>query len=668
MKLIIVESPNKKATIRGFLDSSYIVEASVGHIRSLSDKGWYDTGIDPDDNFKMRFTEDPGKREVISRLRELSKKAQVVYLASDEDREGEAIAWHLKEVLKLKEGQYKRITFNEITKKEVLKGLENPRGIDNPMVDSALTRSSIDKLLGYRISPVLWERTKGRSAGRVQSVALKILCDKEREIKAFVPHPYYVIELHFQKDGVEVVAHLKRIDGQKVGEILDKATAERIVESCKAGSFSVSGLEEKKRNVSANPPFLTSTFQQECSAKLGLQPKEAMRCAQRLFEGLELPEGHTGLITYIRTDSSRMDDDFKQGVYSLVVSSYGENYKGEVKEAKSKSKEQGAHECIRVVDLSNTPERINPHLPDDNCRKVYKLIYDRTVASAMSDCVMSDEKAVISDGRHEFEAVGHTEVFDGWKKAYRYDDKDEKESRALPRLEKGEAIEDAEIRSVEKMTEPPKRYTEAKLIATLEDHGIGRPSTYASIMSILTDPKRNYTTKKNKSLVPTDNGLEVSKFLDEHFADLINLEYTSRMESDLDKVAEGEKKREQVVSEFFNAMNQAIDRLPEHKKEYEKVGRDCPECGKPLLYKHSRKGERFISCSSYPDCRHSESIDDKSKAPKAETEKTPTEKKCPGCGSPIRRIAKKDGTFFYGCSSFPKCKKAWSEESFKKLR
>lgn len=668
MKLIIVESPNKKATIRGFLDSSYIVEASVGHIRSLSDKGWYDTGIDPDDNFKMRFAEDPGKREVISRLRELSKKAQVVYLASDEDREGEAIAWHLKEVLKLKEGQYKRITFNEITKKEVLKGLENPRGIDNPMVDSALTRSSIDKLLGYRISPVLWERTKGRSAGRVQSVALKILCDKEREIKAFVPHPYYVIELHFQKDGVEVVAHLKRIDGQKVGEILDKATAERIVESCKAGSFSISALEEKRRNVSANPPFLTSTFQQECSAKLGLQPKEAMRCAQRLFEGLELPEGHTGLITYIRTDSSRMDDDFKQGVYSLVVSSYGENYKGEVKESKSKSKEQGAHECIRVVDLSNTPERINPHLPDDNCRKVYKLIYDRTVASAMSDCVMSDEKAVISDGRHEFEAVGHTEVFDGWKKAYRYDDKDEKESRALPRLEKGEAIEDAEIRSVEKMTEPPKRYTEAKLIATLEDHGIGRPSTYASIMSILTDPKRNYTTKKNKSLVPTDNGLEVSKFLDEHFAALINLEYTSRMESDLDKVAEGEKKREQVVSEFFNAMNQAIDRLPEHKKEYEKVGRDCPECGKPLLYKHSRKGERFISCSSYPDCRHSESIDDKPKPHKVETEKTPTEKKCPDCGSPIRRIAKKDGTFFYGCSSFPKCKKAWSEESFKKLR
>lgn len=665
MKLIIVESPNKKATIKGFLDDSFLVEASVGHIRQLSDKGWYNTGIDPYDHFKMTFQNDPKKLKVISHLKDLVKKASVVYLASDEDREGEAIAWHLKEVLNLKPGQYKRITFNEITKKEVLKGLENPRAIDDSLVNAAFARSSIDKLLGYRISPILWQRTEGKSAGRVQSAALKILCDREREIANFVPHAYYVIDLLFKKDDVEVTAELKRVDGKKMDEIVDKSIAEAIAQACKEGKFHVSSVEDKERHVPAKSPFTTSTFQQECSSKLGIQPKEAMRCAQRLFEGLELSTGHTGLITYIRTDSSRMDEDFKNGVYSLVVDSFGIKYKGTVTESKSKSKEQGAHECIRVVDLKNTPEKIDPYLPDDHCRKVYKLIYDRTIASAMSDCVISDEKVVISDGKHEFETVGHTEIFDGWKKVYRYKDKTEDEG-SLPHLAKGEDIQDAEIKSIEKMTKPPKRYTEAKLISAMEDYGIGRPSTYASTMSILTDPERNYTKVENKSLVPTKTGMDVSKFLDDNFGDIINLKYTSDMESDLDKVAQGEEKEEQVVSEFFNDMMSEIAKLPEKKKEDEVVGRDCPECGKPLVYRFTRKGDKFIACSGYPNCIHAESIGDSHKKPSSNI--SSTDKKCPSCGSPIRKIKKKDGTFFYGCSNYPKCKKTWSEAAFKHLK
>ena len=664
MKLIIVESPNKKATIKSFLDKNWVIAASVGHIRNIKDTGYYNTGIDPNNEFSISFEISSDKKDVVKELKTLVKNADEVYLASDEDREGEAIAWHLKEVLKLKPGKFKRVTFNEITKKEVLKGLDNPRDIDDNLVHAALARSAIDKLMGYRISPVVMKQTSGKSAGRVQSSALKIVVDKEKEIQNFVPHTYYEIELVFTKFGFEFKAkYVGQNETDKTEEITDILEANKIINSCKPGKYIVKSIEEKSRQVSAKVPFTTSTFQQECSSKLGIAPKESMRCAQKLFEGLQLNGQHTGLITYIRTDSTRMDDDFKKELYKHIISNYGKEYKGSVKETKSKSKEQGAHECIRIVDLSLTPDSVKSYLPDVNCYRVYKLIYERTIASAMSDALISDQTVKIMNGTNRFEIVGHLLQFDGWKRVYQYSDNSDDEE-SFPTLSVKEKINEKELNLLEKQTNPPKRYSEAKLIKAMEDYGIGRPSTYASTMAILTDPNRNYTHVEKNSLVPTHTGIEVSNFLDNNFSGLINLQYTSNLEKELDEVAIGKKTYQQVLSEFFNELNIELTKVGINSIKY--VGRKCPECGNELVFRKSFKGTEFIGCSNYPHCKYTEFMNSElPNKPKSFSEIT--EKRCPKCGAKLVKRKNKKGEFFYGCANYPHCKETLSQKDFDNL-
>lgn len=663
MKLIIVESPNKKATIKSFLDKNRTVAASVGHIRNIKDTGYYNTGIDPNNNFDISFEISADKKDVVKELRTLVKNAEEVYLASDEDREGEAIARHLKEVLKLKAGQYKRVTFNEITQKEVLKGLNNPRDIDENLVHAALARSAIDKLMGYRISPVVMKKTQGKSAGRVQSSALKIVVDKEKEIQNFVPHKYYEIELIFEKNNLEYKAKYAGMNADdKTGEITDMAEANKIVSACKPGKYIVSNIEENKRSVSAKVPFTTSSFQQECSSKLGIAPKEAMRCAQKLFEGLQLNGQHTGLITYIRTDSTRMDDDFKKLLYSHIVATYGKEYKGKVKETKSKSKEQGAHECIRIVDINLTPASVKQYLPDMNCYRVYKLIYDRTISAAMSDCQMSDQTIKIMNGKHRFEITGHLIEFEGWKKVYTYKDNSD-DDESFPSMQIKEKVNDKSLNLLEKQTNPPKRYSEAKLIKAMEDYGIGRPSTYASTMAILTDPNRNYTRIEKTSLVPTSTGIEVSEFLDNNFSGLINLQYTSTLEKELDEIAIGKKTYEEVLASFYAELNSEISKAGINSIKY--VGRKCPDCGHELVYRKSMKGTEFIGCSNYPSCKYAEFMNSNI-TPKKSTSEV-TNKRCPICNGKLVKRKNKKGEYFYGCSNYPSCKNTMSQKEFDKL-
>ena len=612
MDLIIVESPNKVKTISSFIDSrKYVVAASVGHITKIKDDGLYNLGIDIKNDFKIDFEIDDGKKEVVTKLKELVSRADNIYLAADPDREGEAIAYHLKEQLKIPAKKLKRITFHEITKKVVLDAINHPRKIDNDLVDAAFARAALDKIVGYRLSPIAMRKVNARSVGRCQSAALKMVVEREEEINKFIPETFYEIWLPFSKDNIDYKAQYKGLLNKKNKPTINsKDEADKVINDCKGHDYIMKSIDSKDRSLSPKPPFITSTYQQEVSSKLGYSVKKAAEYAQRLFEGIQLGGQHVSLVTYLRTDSTSMNEEFEQELRTFIENSYGKQYL-RAKLVKKKSKnEQDGHECFRVVDLNMTPEKLSSYINDQQMLKVYKLIYDRTVQSLMSDAVITDTEFVIANGNHKFVYTEHAEKFDGWRKIYsQYDD--EALNKGLD-IFVGEKINAKELELLEKTTQPPRRFSEATLIKQLETSGIGRPSTFASIINILLDPKRGYCEEQGKAISPTDKGIQLSHFLDEAFTNIINYEYSAKLEESLDLIAKGELKYKDFLTTFYSDLEKMIKNtktitIQKPPKEYVE-GAICPRCGSKIVKRKGRFGV-FGGCDNYPKCTFTMKLD-----------------------------------------------------------
>ena len=609
--LLICESPNKKATIKQYLDNNWKVEASVGHISKIKDSGLYNMGIDVKNNFDIDFIIDDKKRDIVKNLKNLVQKADNVYIASDPDREGEAIAYHLKNFLNIPTKKFKRITFHEVTKKAVLDAIDHPGKLDDNLVDAALARASLDKIVGYRLSPIARNKVSCRSVGRCQSPALKLIVEREEEITNFVPKTYYEIFLPFIKNKKEYKAQFKGLikDKKNKPTIEDKEFAEKVVSDCKGYDYILHKIECEDRVVQSKPPFITSTFQQEVSSKLGYSVKTAMGYAQKLFEGINIGGQHIPLVTYLRTDSTSMDPEFKENLKKFIVDNYGEKYlSGDTKKAKKSKNAQDGHECFRVIDLAMTPEKLSSYIFDQQLLKVYNLIYCRTVASLMSDAIISDTDFIIKNGEYKFVYTAHELKFDGFKKVYNTD-----EDELIDSLDLfvGEKLDTKDLELLEKSTKPPKRYSESSLVKTLEDKGIGRPSTFATIISTLLDPARGYCEEQGKALCPTEKGIKLSHFLDEAFPDIVNYNYSANMEESLDKISKGELNRVDYLKEFYSELENQIKsaRGVESVKEVpqEVEGRICPQCGRTLIKRHGQFGD-FLACPGWPKCRYTEKI------------------------------------------------------------
>ena len=657
--LIIVESPNKIKHIKEFVGPNYKVMASIGHIRNINDSGKYKIGVDYDNNFETDWIIDPKKKDVVSELKKAAKDVEMVFLASDCDNEGASISWHLNEILKLPKKKVRRVFFKEITKQSVLDGLKNPITLEEnyPQAAAALTRAKLDKLMGYLCSPIVLSKQGGKSAGRVQSVALKIIVDREKEIQAFKSKEYYEIFLPFIKNGNLYKAQYKGTEEKKVNSVATEKEAQKIVSECPTGNFFVKNIIESNRKVKAKPPFITSSLQQECSSKLGYAPKKTMMYAQSLFEN--------GLITYMRTDSTRLSDEFIVAAKDLIINKYGKEYYSGVKVIKKKTENvQDAHEAIRCTDLENTPQYLKdsgelsgPEL------KVYTLIYNRAVASLMSDAEVIDTNIEIFNNKHKFVITGHKIKFPGFRILY----KDDEEEEILLSFKIGEKIFDNELEIIKKKTNPPSRYSEATLIKKLEELKIGRPSTYASMAGVVTDEKRGYSIVEGKSIKPTEKGIRVSEFLDKYFNSVINYSYTAELEKKLDDIANGHKTELEVLTEFFEEFKPLLTearKAPSDRPAPEITDKTCPNCGKSLVIRKGAYGE-FLACSGFPRCRYTEKI-------VKETLATETVK-CPVCHSGIMVPRKKSkgkgkGALFYGCSGYPLCKTAITEEKFEELK
>lgn len=656
--LIIVESPNKVRHIQEFVGPNYKVMASVGHVTKINDSGKYKIGVDYDNNFATDWVVDPDKKEVVANLKKAVKDAEMVFLASDFDNEGESIAAHLEQVLKIPKKKLRRVVFKEITKSSVLEGLQHPMDIDYPKAYSAMARAKLDKIVGYRLSPIVLSKQGGKSAGRVQSVALKLVVEKEKEIQAFKSKEYYEIYLPFLKDGKLYKAQYKGTDAKKLTSVPTEKEAKEIVEECNGKQYLVDSITEANRKVKTKPPFITSTLQQECSSRLGYSPKNTMSHAQKLFEN--------GLITYMRTDSTRLSDEFISAAKDLILSKFGKEYYSGTKTSKKKdSNVQDAHEAIRCTDLLNTPQHLREtgELSGPELR-VYTLIYNRCVASLMSDAEIIDTTVTIKNGNHNFAIVGHTTKFPGFKAMYKEDDDDEEQ---LPLFKVKEKINDKELEIVKKKTNPPSRYSEASLVKKLEDLKIGRPSTYASMVSVVTDSKRGYTTVEGKAIKPTEKGIRVSEFLDKYFDKIINYQYTANLEENLEKVANGEIGDVELLTNFYNELKPLLteaNKADSGRPAPVKTDKVCPKCGKPLVIRSGQFGQ-FYACSGFPKCRYTEKI--------IEQQNDEDVVHCPTCHTGIlverhKSKGKGKGELFYGCSKYPDCKTAVSKEKYEELK
>ena len=684
--LVIVESPSKSKTIEKYLGKDYKVVSSKGHIRDLATSGKEGLGVDVDNDFKATYVVSKDKKDVVKELKNLCKKAENVYLATDPDREGEAISWHLAKELGLDLDLNNRIVFNEITKNAILKAMDNPRTIDTDLVKSQETRRILDRIIGFKLSKLLQKKIKSKSAGRVQSIALRMICDREKEIENFVPEEYWTIKALLAKDKNEFNTVLSKINNKKA-EIKNEEEANKILEMIK-GPFVVDEVVSKSKKRASYLPFITSTLQQEASSKLGFSAKKTMMLAQNLYEGIDLKNETVGLITYMRTDSTRLSNDFVNAAYDLIEKEYGKEYKGFYR-VKNDENSQDAHEAIRPTSLANTPESVKAYLTNDQY-KLYKFIYARALASLMADAKYKSVTYNILNGDLLFTISGSELTFDGFLKVYK--DYDSSKDVILKPLSKGDELDSKEISKEQHFTEGPSRYTEAKLIKALEEEGVGRPSTYATIIDTIT--KRNYVelkkendSSKTKYFFPTEQGKLTDEKLREYFLPVINAKYTAEMEDGLDKIAENKENNIVYLHDFYDKFQPLVDSAYKNmeKKEDEKtgnkcplcgndlvykegkygkfvacsnypnckyiesesVGRDCPDCGAPLIYKTGRFG-KFISCSNYPECKHIEKI---------EKEK-PEEigRDCPECGQPLLKRKSRYGTYFIGCSAYPKCK------------
>ena len=641
MNLVIVESPAKSKTIEKYLGHDYKVLSSKGHIRDLSTKGKYGLGIDVENDFKPDYVSIKGKSKMISDLKKEVKAADYVYLATDPDREGEAISWHLYDVLGLKDADYERIVFNEITKDAIINSFKNARKIDKDLVNSQETRRMLDRIIGFRLSKLMQAKTDGTSAGRVQSVALKLIVDKEREIGKFVPTEYWTITGLFN----DFEADLYQYNHKDI-EIKSETEANDILNKL-SKSFKIESVDKKAKNKKSNPPFTTSTLQRLASNKLGFNAKKTMSLAQKLYEGIELDKETVGLISYMRTDSIRLADEFVKATYGFIKANYGEEYIGFVKTTKKTENVQDAHEAIRPTSINRTPESVKPYLTNDEY-KLYKMIYTRALASLMNDAKTDNTTVILDNNNYQFKATGQVITFDGYLKVYsEYEDTVEKE---LPSLEtyNSKVLVANDINKDQHFTKPPARYTEASLIKEMEELGIGRPSTYATTVETL--KIRNYVDVVDKKFIPTEIGIQITDKLQECFSHIINVEYTANMENDLDKIADGKESWVKVLKDFYNdfepAVKEAFDKMP--KKEAVKTGEDCPNCGSPLVIRKGKYGS-FTACSNYPTCKYI----------KQEEKEIKEIIDCPNCNGKIIEKRSKKGKVFYGCNNYPKCKTAF---------
>ncbi len=651
-KLVIVESPSKSKTIEKYLGSDYQVVSSKGHIRDLATTGKGGLGIDIEDNFKPTYKISTDKKAIVKDLKALAKKSDDVLLASDPDREGEAIAWHLAQELGLDLDKQNRVIFHEITKDAVLGALEHPRAIDQDLVKSQETRRMLDRIIGFKLSKLLQSKIKSKSAGRVQSVALRLIVEKENEIRKFVSEEYWTLVANVEKDKKTFIASLAKVDGKKV-KLTNEEETNAIIQRCNK-EYHVTSIERKVRKKEAKMPFITSTLQQEASTKLGFGAKKTMQVAQKLYEGIALG-GHTeGLISYMRTDSTRLSDVFVKDAFAYIESALGKEYVGKARQKNSENA-QDAHEAIRPTNIKNTPEAVKQYLTNDQY-KLYKLIYARAVASLMSAAKSDVVTTIITNNGCEFHASGSILTFDGYLKLYgQYEQtKDE----MLPPLEEEEVLSHVKLEGKQHFTEPPLRYSEARLIKEMEDKGIGRPSTYAIIIDTL--QARGYVSlekpsegSKTKVFIPTEQGELTDAKLQEFFSTVIDVMYTANMEKSLDEIAVGELDNIKELRQFYDTFDPLLQVAYEkmEKKELERTGDACPECGNELVYRIGRYG-KFISCINFPSCRYTKSEED-----------TPeVEEVCPKCNS---KMVMKKGRYgsFLACSNYPECKYIKSDKT-----
>ncbi len=636
-KLVIVESPAKSKTIEKYLGSDYKVVSSKGHIRDLATTGKFGLGVDVENDFKPNYIPIKGKKKDITSLKKLCKESDVIYLATDPDREGEAISWHLYDELGLKDDNYERVVFNEITKPVVIDAIANPRKIDMDLVKSQETRRILDRIIGFRLSKLMRSKTGGKSAGRVQSVALKLIVDREREIEAFIPEEYWTIEADFK----EFKAELAKYKDKKI-EIKNEKEADDILSKL-SKSFTISNIEEKEKNKKSREVFKTSTLQQVAANKLNFPSSKTMRVAQKLYEGIDIGSETVGLITYMRTDSVRLSPIFTNATFKYIEDVYGKKYVGKIKFGKQTANMQDAHEGIRPTDIYKTPDSLKKYLSTDEY-KLYKIIYERALASLMADAKYNVTTVSLDNEGYLFKASGSTLIFEGFLKVYNGYEEDE--DNILPNFKdyKSNVLVANEINKLQHFTKPAARYTESTLIKELESLGIGRPSTYATIIGTLKD--RDYVNVVDKKFIPTEIGVITTDKLQEFFSNLVNVEYTAEMEDDLDKIANAEVDYVKLLTKFYNEFEPLVETAFKNmeKKEAETTGEACPECGGDLVIRHGKFGE-FVACSNYPTCKYI----------KKEEKKIKEYMKCPKCDGTIVEKKTKRGKIFYGCNNYPKC-------------
>jgi DNA topoisomerase-1 len=639
--LVIVESPAKAKTLKKFLGSNYKIEASVGHVRDLPKS---ELGIDIDNDFEPKYITIRGKGELLAKLRKEVKTADKVYLATDPDREGEAISWHLMYALKLDEKKASRITFNEITKNAVKKSIKEARSIDMGLVDAQQTRRAVDRIVGYKISPLLWKKVKkGLSAGRVQSVALSLICDREEEIENFIPTEYWTIDAVLKNakgKPIKVKLHSK---GKNKVELSSEEDVKAVLDGIEGKDFTVSSVKKGSRAKNPVPPFTTSTMQQEASKLLGYGSQKTMRIAQQLYEGVDIKgEGTVGLVSYIRTDSVRIADEAYEEVKDLIVNNFGDEYIRERKQYATDKRAQDAHEAIRPTSAKRLPDAIKDSLTREQY-KLYKLIWERFVASQMPAAKYTTVSANIEAGEYTFRAAGSVLAFDGYLAVYKKNE-DKEEEYSMPEVSEGEVLTRDSVTPAQHFTQPPARYTESMLIKTLEEIGVGRPSTYAPTITVI--QARNYVTKEDKMFYTTELGEVVNSIITKNFGEIINTEFTADMESALDRVESGEVEWKQVLRDFYPLLKTLLERAENNvenvKIEDEVTDVICEECGRNMVIKYGRFG-KFLACPGFPECRNTKPLFEDAGV------------KCPKCGGKVYIKKTKKGRKYYGCENNPEC-------------
>ncbi len=655
MNLLVVESPSKAKTIKKYLPGNYKVMASVGHIKDLPER---ELGIDLEHNFKPKYITIKGKTKIIHNLKEAAQSAGHIYLAPDPDREGEAIAWHIAGVLDVPAERIQRVLFNEITESGIHYGISHPRQIDMSLVNAQQARRVLDRLVGYQVSPFLWRTLyRGLSAGRVQSVAVRIICEREAKIEQFIPLEYWEIFALLQTPQSEkLTVKLLKIDGKKA-DLGNEADTRKHLAALQNATWQVSAIEEKEVSKSPSPPFTTSTLQQEATRRFRFSPERTMRIAQDLYEGVEIGGEPVGLITYMRTDSVRISKEAITGVRDYITQQYGPDFlPANPRHFKTTKKNvQDAHEGIRPTHFEYTPEAVAQYLSPDQ-KKLYSLIWNRFAACQMANAIYKQKTIDVSAtgnpaGNYLFRAIGSDLVFDGYLRAWREEKSEDEKKNGLPlKIQPNDRLTLLELQPEQKFTEPPSRFTEGTLIRELDNLGIGRPSTYATIVSTIIT--RKYIERKGGFLTPTELGKTVNKLLVEGMPEIFNVKFTARMEAELDDIEGNRKEWQKVLGEFYQPFHKALDDLQAQRKEIktglqEKTTEICDKCGAPMVIKWSRNG-RFLACSAFPECKNTRPLNAE---PIVQTE----EKTCPNCGSPM---AIKEGRFgkFWACTKYPKCK------------